>query len=134
MTTSVLILIGATILASASLAACSPFVPITDMSKVAQTDRAAAASVRIYRIGENIPPGGAYIGPVQGYSCRFLLNDPPASTSAAVEQVKYHTLIAGGNAVTDFSCTLNGADAYGTNCWGSVQCAGTAMKVSDSRE
>jgi hypothetical protein len=109
--------------------ACGSFVDVVDMNKVAPEQRAAAIKVRLIPPGGQQPANFSYIGPVEANSCKNMMWDPPSSQSNAMEQLRYKALRAGGNAVMDFACTSSGTDAYGTNCWNSVQCGGTAIRV-----
>jgi RcsF lipoprotein len=125
-----LFLLGAFSLALAlCMTSCSPFVDVVDMSKVPASQRAAAAKVRLYPPGDLHTSNFKYIGPVEANSCKLLMWDKPASESDALDQLRYKALVAGANAVMDFSCTRSGTDPYGTNCWNSVQCGGTAIRL-----
>ena len=112
-----------------ALGACAPFVPVVDMASVSQQQRAAAAQVQVFQVGQNPPRPFTYVGSVQANSCKHLLWNAPASMSDAIEQLKLKTMQAGGDAVSDVACTRSGTDTYGTNCWNSVQCGGTAIKL-----
>lgn len=110
-------------------AACGPFVDVVHMKDVPTQERAAAAKVRLIPTGAMNGNDFEYVGPVEATSCKSLLTDPPASRSDAIEQLRYKAMLAGANAVMDFSCTGSGTDTWGTNCWNSVQCGGTAIST-----
>lgn len=106
------------------LSGCAPFVDVMDVNKVPREERNKAASVQIYKTGDNVR--AKIIGPVEATSCKGLLTDPPPSQANATEQLKIKVLRMGGNVVTDFSCDGSGTDTFGTNCWASITCAGNA--------
>ncbi len=113
-----------------AVTACTPFVNVVDMSKVPTKERAAAMNVEVIPVGAVMPQKMAFVGPVEATSCKLLLTDPPASTANATEQLQIKALRLGGNAIIDYACDRSGTDALGTNCWNSVTCAGTAVKVA----
>lgn len=118
------------LLATLLLAGCfPPRVDTIDLSTLSPAERVAAAKVRVLPPGAPIAADADYLGPVEGFSCKHLLWDPPASESAALEQMRVRALRMGATAVADFTCTASGTDAYGTNCWNAVQCGGTAVRV-----
>jgi hypothetical protein len=111
------------------LAACSAFVDVVDVNTVPQAQRAAASQVRIFMVGQGSQsPQSKYIGPVEAYSCKNKLWDKPASQANALEQLKIKAYRMGAASISDVTCTTAGTDAYGTNCWNTVQCGGTAFK------
>lgn len=116
------------------ISACAPFVDVLDVSKVPQSERAAALNVELVPAGSPRPSMMTFIGPVEATSCKHLLTDPPSSRANATEQLKIKTLRMGGDAVIDYSCDSAGTDAHGTNCWNSVACGGTAVKVSRQKD
>jgi uncharacterized protein YbjQ (UPF0145 family) len=111
-----------------SAVGCTPFVDVLDVKSVPAPERAAASSLQIMGVGTH-PNNAQYIGPVEGTSCKHWLTDPPSSMANATEQLKIKALRMGANAVMDYSCTSSGTDTYGTNCWSSISCAGTAVKI-----
>lgn len=120
--------LGVVVLVS-GVAACAPFVDVLDVSKVPQSERAAALNIELVPPGSPRPGKMTFIGPVEATSCKHWMTDPPSSRANATEQLKVKALRMGGDAVIDYSCDGAGTDAYGTNCWNSVTCAGTAVKL-----
>ncbi|HXP32023.1 MAG TPA: Rcs stress response system protein RcsF [Stellaceae bacterium] len=122
---------GIVVAAAIALVGCiPPQIPTMNVAAVPPSERAAAAKVRVF------PPGAAteptdfdYVGPVEGNSCKHLLWDPPASQSDALEQMRINALRMSATAVMDFTCTMASTDVYGTNCWNSVHCGGTAVRT-----
>ncbi|MEE2953022.1 MAG: heavy metal-binding domain-containing protein [Pseudomonadota bacterium] len=85
---------------------------------------AAANQVRV------IPEGGDYnrlLGSVQGFSCKRMTWDPPASKGAALQQLRIKAHQLGANAVTNVAYDERGTDTWGTNCWESVTASGDAV-------
>jgi hypothetical protein len=121
----VMTLVGACIL----VAGCGPFVEVLDVRRVSSEERAAALNVDLLLPGMPRPQNMIFVGPVEATSCKNLLTDPPASRANATEQLKIKALRMGANAVVDFSCDASGTDTYGTNCWNSVSCAGSAVRL-----
>lgn len=110
------------------MAACAPRVPVLNVASVTPSERAAASKVRV------LPPGAVvadfdYVGPVEGNSCKHMMWEPPAAAADAIEQMRINAFRLGATAVMDFTCTPSGTDAYGTDCWNSVHCGGTAIRV-----
>jgi uncharacterized protein YbjQ (UPF0145 family) len=111
-----------------TLAACAPRVEVLNMSEVDARELAEAAEVRIIPIGSaERPKVLRYVGPVEATSCKHMSSDPPASTANATEQLKLKAHRLGADTVLGYACDRSGADPWGTNCWNSVTCAGTAV-------
>lgn len=68
-----------------------------------------------------------YIGPVEAWSCKFLMTSKPATKSDAIAQLRVKALRLGANAVIGVTYDNKGTDAFGTNCWETVHAAGTAV-------
>jgi uncharacterized protein YbjQ (UPF0145 family) len=118
------------VVALAVVASCGPFVPRTDLSSLSPAERNAALQVKLLLPGDAVPTGAQFIGDVDGFSCKNVLTDPPATRAAAFQQLQVRALRLGANAVANVTCTGAGTDALGTNCWNSVSCGGTAIKIS----
>ena len=65
---------------------------------------------------------------IKAYSCKLLLSDPPASKGDALKQLRLKALEMGANGIVDVTFDSRGTDAFGTNCWESVQVTGVAVK------
>ena len=115
------------------LSGCVPFVDVVKMDKVSLEQRASTAKVQVFPSGMYHSEKFDFVGPVEGYSCKHLTTDKPASESDATEQMRYKAMLMGANAVMDYSCTKNGTDTLGTNCWNTVQCGGTAILIKDGQ-
>ena len=51
----------------------------------------------------------------------------PASKGNALTQLKVRAVELGANGVIDITFDYSGTDAWGTNCWESIQASGTAV-------
>jgi S1-C subfamily serine protease len=56
--------------------------------------------------------------------------DPPASQEDAIDQLRYKTQLLGGNAIANVLCESVEGTSLGKNCWSSVTCYGTAIRVT----
>ncbi len=115
------------------LSACGTFVPVTDVTKIDPDVLKAALQLRTYVVGQT--PDGSYsvIEPIDAYSCKHLFWDKPASKGDALKQLKYKAYAMGANAIMDVAFDTRGTDAWGTNCWETVQASGVAIKIKKSR-
>jgi uncharacterized protein YbjQ (UPF0145 family) len=109
--------------------ACSPLVPVTDLTKVPPSDVAESMNIKVYTIDSSAqhPPITQVLGNVTAYSCKFLPTDPPASKGDALKRLRLEALKLHANAVVDVTFDTRGTDAFGTNCWESVQANGQAV-------
>lgn len=119
------------IIVAATTVGCSPFVPVINVSKVPASERVAASKVRADPVGERIGGDGIALGPVEATSCKFWLWDPPSSLANALEQLKIKAHRAGADAVVGTVCEKGGV-SFSTNCFDTVTCLGTAVKLTGS--
>ena len=112
------------------LAACTPFVEVIDVSKVPPQDMQAAQRIRIVTIDNASPPEIAeYLGPIDAFSCKGLMTDPPATRGNALQQLRYKAFKLGADAIIEVTFDTRGTDAWGTNCWETVTASGSAVKL-----
>lgn len=116
---------------AALLCGCAPFVPHEDIRKVPAADMSAAMNIPVYSIegGTAHPPIDRVLGEVTAYSCKFMLTDPPASKGDALLRLRLEAHKLGADAIIDVTFDTRGTDAYGTNCWQTVQASGQAVKL-----
>jgi len=116
---------------TAAVAGCGSFVSSVDVGNLPPQTRAAMTGIKVYAAYQ--PEGIKYdtMAPVDATSCKSNVWDPPASQANAMEQLKYRALEAGANALIGVSCSRTGLD-YGSNCWQSVVCSGTAVRAAKS--
>ena len=113
------------------LGGCGTGIEIAKIDQLPPETRAAMAEVALFN--EHRPKDLRYkvLSSVESLSCRHFAWDPAPTLNDSLEQLKYKAIQAGGNAVIGVSCTRTGVD-YGTNCFKSVICEGTAVQASDS--
>ncbi len=116
-----------------ALTSCAPFVPVTNLKEVPSEKLAQANKVRIYMLDSNKEiPEGEELGQIEAYSCKNMAFDPPPSKGNALMQLRLKALDLGANAITDVTFDHQGTDAWGTNCWESIEVSGMALKTSQS--
>ncbi|MGQ0582648.1 MAG: Rcs stress response system protein RcsF [Reyranella sp.] len=114
-----------------AVAGCGPFIPVTKLDQVPSETMTAALNVRVIRIGTTQPNVSAYLGQVQGNSCKNMAFDPPPTTNDALLRMRVEAAQKGANTVMDVACNESGTDAWGTNCWASVSCKGVAVNATN---
>ncbi len=113
------------------LAGCVRSVPVIDLAKVAPEKLQQAFEVEVYTIDRpDRPSPKAVLGPIQAFSCQRLSDDPPASKGDALSQLRLVALEKGANAIVDVTFDVRGTDAFGANCWQSVQASGLAVIIA----
>ena len=112
------------------LSGCAPFVPVIDVSKVPRPELQQAYKIKTFTTGSDVsyPEIAEYLGDITAYSCKNLLTDPPASKGDALTQLRLKALRKGADGIIDVTFDSRGTDAWGTNCWESVQASGIAVK------
>ncbi len=113
-----------------AIGGCGTFVPVTDITKVPKDTLQQAYRIKTYTAGSNVnyPDIDEYLGSITAYSCKHLMWDPPASKGDALTQLKLKAQELGANGIIDVTFDSRGTDAWGTNCWESVQASGVAVK------
>lgn len=81
------------------------------------------------QLGSPAPQVKQALGSVTAYSCKHLLWDPPATRSDATNQLKLKAYRMGADAVVEVTFAERGTDAFGTNCWETVQASGRAVRI-----
>lgn len=85
--------------------------------------------VQIFTVdGKSHPKVKTYLGDIVAYSCKHLMWDAPASKGNALLQLRLKALDIKASAIIDVTFDSRGTDAFGTNCWESVQASGVAVK------
>ncbi len=90
-----------------------------------------ASAIRVYQFGSNEakPQIAEYLGPVEAYSCKHLLWDPPASKGNALQQLRVKAAQMQADAIMDVNFDERGTDTWGTNCWETIQATGVAVRL-----
>ncbi len=118
------------VLISVALTGCGTFVPVQNVSETPQEKLQEAYKIKIFTTGsdKSNPKISEYLGDITAYSCKHMTWDPPASKGNALTQLKLKALDMGADGIIDVTFDSRGADAFGTNCWESVQASGVAVK------
>jgi uncharacterized protein YbjQ (UPF0145 family) len=118
---------------AASLAACAQptRVPVTDMASLSPGELTAAANVRVFTTEQQPPKLAQAVAPVTADCCKHLTTDPPASKGDALQQLQLKAAQMGANAVVNVTFDVRGTDAWGTNCWQTVQASGMAARLKE---
>jgi uncharacterized protein YbjQ (UPF0145 family) len=119
------------VLLALGVAGCGPFIPVTKLNEVPPETMRDALNVRIVSAGSATPKVTAYLGQVQGNSCKNMATDPPPTTNDALLRMRIEAARLGANVVMDAACNTTGTDTWGTNCWASVSCKGIAVKTAE---
>jgi hypothetical protein len=108
-----------------------PLVPVTrvDDSTAAELEQ----TVRTFAARET-PSKATILGPVTATSCKNKLWDADATSEDATNQLRLLSRQRGGNAVGNLVCENMQGTSLATNCWASVTCTGTAIKVGDASQ
>ena len=120
------------VVVSLLVSSCVAFVPVVDVNSVPKEKMQEAYKVRTFTVDNGIDHAkvAEYLGEITAYSCKLLPTDPPASKGNALLQLRLAALEKGANAVIDVTFDVRGTDAFGTNCWESVQASGMAVKLN----
>ena len=111
------------------LSSCGPRVKVTKLSDISPDILTKATKVQIFRLdnAQPKPEIEKHLGEITAYSCKHMIWDPPASKGNALTQLKVRAVELGANGVIDITFDYSGTDAWGTNCWESIQASGTAV-------
>ena len=120
------------VISSAVLCGCFPHAQGIDLAKVSNAERAQAAAVQVYTIGQTAPKPESIIGRVTAFSCKYLVSDAPASRDDALEQLQVKALRVGADALINVTFDSRGEE-LGANCWETVQASGTAVHLGPVR-
>ena len=118
---------AAMLVLSLSVAACVG--PLTPVAKVdAATDRQLSATIPVYEPAQT-PAGATVIAPITATSCKNKAWDKDPSREDAVSQLRLYAAQRGGNAVGNLICEPPQGTSLATNCWSSMVCRGTAIRL-----
>jgi len=112
--------------AIASSGCVGPLVPVVRID--AATALQLHEKVKIYERAELKDEMYTRLGPIQATSCQNKTWEM-ASEQNAIDQLLYKSARLGGNGVTIMNCATEGT-SFSKNCWSSVTCYGTALKIS----
>jgi len=115
------LVIGCTVLAGA----CSPFVEVLRLDD----DVRARARAEVKQYSE-LPASYTAIKDLEATSCQFGLSHPKATNQDAIDQLHFKASRLGANGLANVFCDTPGTFDLGKNCWTSIKCRGTAIKVA----
>jgi hypothetical protein len=98
----------------------------SSMGGVAEAARQSA--VKIYEPSELSSLKYTTLQGLEGRSCKKMLWDPDPTESSALAAMRMKASAIGANGFKDVDCSKQGLSLI-TNCWSSMVCAGTAIKV-----
>lgn len=106
-----------------------PLVPVTrvDDSTAVELNQ----TIRTYE-GRETPANATVLAPLTATSCKNKLWDKDATNEDATNQLRLLSRQRGGNAVGNLVCEQQQGTSLATNCWASVTCTGTAIKVANA--
>jgi hypothetical protein len=106
-----------------------PLAPVVNVSEqplaVQQATHHVAVVPRSTLAGVDVQ----HVAHVVSLSCQNKLWDPVPTLNDALDQLRFWALSYSADAVTDVACTEYGTSTH-PNCWESIRCSGTAVKVS----
>jgi hypothetical protein len=107
--------------------------PLVDVTNVEETTAAElTATIKVFQASET-PPNAAVLGPLTANSCKNKLWDKDATPEDATSQLRLLSRQRGGDAVGNLVCENQRGTSLATNCWASVTCTGTALKLGGSQ-
>lgn len=112
-----------------ALSGCfGPFVAVVPPEQVAQ-QQAAVSAVKIYDESQLGRLRFDVIDMIEGNSCQNKSNQPPASRTAAIDQLKVMAAQRGADGITKIQCGDREGTSVRTNCWTLITCSAEAIKL-----
>ena len=102
---------------------CGPFVETHSVNP-----EAAARLNNEIKVYQLRPLKFTYLRTLESWSCMDKFWDPAPTEEDALTQMKLKASALGANGITDLYCSNQGT-SLATNCWSSIKCVGTAIKV-----
>ena len=125
--------LGVLVLSGSILSGCGAFVPVVNIKDLPPEKKHALRAIPIYNSVQLIDKDFQVLNILEGNACQNKLYDPPATRTAAIEQLKYHALEAGANGITNIQCGAREGTSTRTNCWELISCTAEAIKVNGKR-
>src|SRR5262249_40421064 len=113
------------------LAACAAKVPVTEMATISSVALTTATNLRHFTVEQQSPKAEKAIAAVTAFSCKHRTTAPPACNGDPRQQLQLNASRMGAKAVINVTFDTGGTDAWGTNCWQTVQASGTPVRVKD---
>jgi len=112
-----------------ALNGCGAFVPVVKLDELPPEKKQAMRSVKILSSTQPLDEKSEVVGIVEGNSCQNKTWDPPASRTAAIDQIKYFANEMGADAITNIQCSGREGTSTRTNCWELISCTAEAVKM-----
>lgn len=109
-----------------ALSGCGPFVERHEVTQ--ETAARLDDEIKVYEPAELASLRYTTLYGLESWSCKNKFWDPDPTRSDAVTQMKLKAREAGATGIKDIYCSSEGT-SLGTNCWSSLRCVGTAIKV-----
>ncbi len=93
-----------------------------------ETAARLAGEVKLYETAEIASLKYTPIKAIESWSCQARFWDPDATREDALAQLRLKASSFGANGILDVQCSSQGTSLV-TNCWSTVKCVGTAIKV-----
>lgn len=106
-----------------------PLVPVTRVDDLTATELQQTIPTFEAKV---TPSKATVLGPLTATSCKNKLWDKDATSEDATNQLRLLSRQRGGNAVGNLVCENTQGTSLATNCWASVTCTGTAIKVAEA--
>lgn len=119
---------GAMIIAPLLSACVGPLVPVTRVEQTTAVELTEA--IQVFDARET-PATATILGPLTANSCKNKLWEKDASNDDAIAQLRLMSRQRGGNAVGNLVCEKPQGTSMATNCWASITCTGTAIRIGD---
>lgn len=111
---------------SISLSGCGPFVETHQVTK--EEASRLSGEIKIYQPSELSSLKYTTLQGLEAWSCKNKFWEPDPTQSDALVQMRQKASAIGANGIKDLYCSNQGT-SVATNCWSSIVCAGTAIKV-----
>ncbi len=106
--------------------------PLVDVTKVDDATAVDLEKAIVVLEPASTPRSAAVLGPLTATSCMNKLWDKPATKEDAVSQLRHHARVRGANAVGNLMCEQTEGTSLAKNCWSSVTCSGSAMRIAQT--
>lgn len=104
-----------------------PLVPVSQVDE--STALELGQSVSVFEARET-PANASVLGPITATSCKNKAWDKEATAEDATNQLRLLSRQRGGDAVGNLTCEAPRGTDLATNCWASVTCTGTSIKLA----
>jgi len=112
------------------LTGCGIHVPVIDVTTVTPATMQQVHSIKVVEANSTStnPETFETLGSITAYSCRKMLNDPPASRGDALMQLRLNAVAIGADGIKDLTYDASTNTSFCLNCWETVKASGVAVK------